>query len=155
MPPSSNPQSGKQVETIPVSEHESAVEDAAWRAVNIYVHSTAEAMATGVPEYIDGGEVQSFPGERSNRAQIIANFASEMGVDFAEVSCTRRYMRIDFDAIHDRAAEFACMDRDDIGETPTAYTWEDEGWQWEDCEPTDPGAVAMYRCEIKAKEPSR
>jgi hypothetical protein len=154
--PSSNPQGGKQEETVPLPEHEGAVEDAAWRAINIYVHSISEATGSDVPDYIDSGagEIVTFPGERSDRARIIANYAADWGIDFAEVSCTRRYMQISFDAIHERAAELAAENPDEVGKCPIAYTWEDEGWIWEDCDPKDPGAVGMYRCERKAKEPT-
>jgi hypothetical protein len=62
-------------------------------------------------------------------------------------------MRVDFDAIRDRAAEFAARP-EDYGEGAIAYTWEDEGWSWEDCDPKDPGAVAFWQCEEKpAKVP--
>lgn len=136
-------------EVVSLSANEREVEDAAWRAVQIYVRSIAEAE-TSLPEYIEsGGMDRSFLGGRDNRAQIIANFAADWGVDFSQVRCTRRWMRVDVSLIAERAAEFAARP-EDYGEEPVAYTWEDEGWAWEDCEQGDPRAVGFYHCEEKS-----
>lgn len=142
--------------TISHAEHEKAVEDAGWKAINIYLKSVAEAEGSE-PEYIMGAdeEVWSIPGERKDRTRVISYYAQEMGVDFAQVKCTRRHMCLATDAIQEVAAELAAevvAAPDEYAEDPIAYTWPDEGWTYEDCAPDAPGAIAMYRCEVK-KEP--
>lgn len=146
-----------EAETVSIADHEKAVEDAAWKAINIYVKSVAEAEAEAPERIMDAGEeVWSIPGERKDRSLIIAFYASEIGVDFAEVKCTRRHMRIARDSIQEVAAELAASvvaAPDEYANDPIAYTWPDEGWTYEDCEADAPGAIAMYRCEVK--EPTR
>lgn len=140
----------KQVEKVELTRL--AAEQIAGRAALIYVESIKEADACD-PEYIvdDGEEVWSLTLE--NRAKAISYYASEMGLRFQDVRCTRSYMRINRDAIRENAAAlaFEYWENGEIDEPtiPIANTWEGEGWLYERCGKKAPGAIALWRCEAK------
>lgn len=136
----------REEEVVSQRAHEAEVDATAQRAIQIYIASTAEASGSE-PERLDSDD-DVWTLADGDRATTIASYAAEFGIDFAEVRCTRRWMRVDFAAIADTAADLATNPAD-YGEAPIAYTWPDEGWTYEDCKPDTPGAIAMYRCEIK------
>jgi hypothetical protein len=77
-----------------------------------------------------------------------------MEVEKTAVQCARVFMRIDRDAIRDSAVDLAAEDWesgeiDDAEHLPTANTWEDSGWLYQECERDDAGSVAMWRCKVK------
>lgn len=124
----------------------------AGRAALIYRESVKEAESCD-PEYIMDGSEEVWSLTLENRAKAISYFASEMGIGFTEVRCTRTYMRINRDAILENAAALAFEDWESgfaaAAYVPTAYTWQGEGWSYEACGKKDPGAIALWRCEAK------
>lgn len=137
--------------TVTLAEHETALENVAWRAIRIYEETLKDAAAN-YPDQIESADGETWSIAMDKRAHAIAHYAREFGIEFTDVRCTRRYMCIDTDPISERAAELACEDPDDVGKHPIAYTWEDDGYMWCDCEAKTPGAVAFWKCEQKPRE---
>ena len=139
----------REEEVVSQRAHEDEVDAAAQRAVQIYIASTAEASGSE-PEQLDSDDDIWMLAD-GNRASTIAFYAGEFGINFADVRCVRRWMRVDFDAIAEVAADLATNPAD-YGEAPIAYTWPDDGCSWEYCDPKAPVDVAFLQCEQNPKE---
>lgn len=123
-------------------------------ALAIYERSAQEAHDAGSPEYIEGGSDVSYPFE--HRAEAMRYYASECGVEFARVRCTRSWVRVNYAAIADLAYDMVRDEEPEDLEDAIAYTWaEDEGWLYEECKRGDAGAMAFWRCELRSSPPPR
>ncbi len=113
----------------------------------IYERSKDEALASGFSDLIEDGDgTMWLPGTRGSAR---AFYAGEQDVPFTKVRVRREYMRINLQAIWDAAYDLASdaergytVDPDEI-----AYTYDGEGWMWEECAKDDPRALGLWRCE--------
>lgn len=99
------------------------------------------------------------------RASAIDRFAQDRGVDFANVSCRRRWLRIltRQESYEGRAMDDARQrwEEEHDGDAPDALDdvppeWvvdeDDPAWAW--CEKTTPGAIACWQLEVISRRPS-
>ncbi len=135
-----------------MGERSSSPYEVATRAIKIYEQSIAEA-AGAMPEYIEHGD-GSLSLAVGTRGEAAAEYAREMGIAFTDVRVTRHYGRVDLAAIVGEAVDVA-LELEPGDDLRIAYTWEGEGWLYEECSQLASRSIAFWRCERRtAKVPS-
>lgn len=112
-------------------------------------------------------EWDGIPGEIADattpRATAIGRYASEAGVDFREVRCTTRHIRLwTFQDAWEHAGGDRWLDQQADPDEGGPVDYPDvppEGWEpdetdpaWEFCKPDTPGAIGVWHCEQPERE---